>query len=314
SLALSSPLPDPAELLSIPSPSSPLSRRRILPASPSYSSRRPHSLQIQSKSPSSIAPFLPSLYTNLAAGPPLVLPAPERATHRVHRDCRGPAVRELEDGGGGQQPGAVGRRAAGLRAARARIPHWPRLPLRPRPRRGEASAYARAAAATGAWVFDVDETLLSNLPYYAQHGYGLELFDHREFDRWLETGEAPVIPSSLRLYREVRDLGFKTFLLTGRSEAHEGRKSCRGPAMYAITKAFCVAFVMTFFSVFAAVPVGGAAATFGGATAAAPKGNLHQTLPHNSASKTSLTRLTCRTTRLSSLRTSLSCIAQGART
>ncbi|XP_073364391.1 uncharacterized protein [Aegilops tauschii subsp. strangulata] len=177
-------------------------------------------------------------YTNLAAGPPLVLPAPERATHRVHRDCRGPAVRELEDGGGGQQPGAVGRRAAGLRAARARIPHWPRLPLRPRPRRGEASAYARAAAATGAWVFDVDETLLSNLPYYAQHGYGLELFDHREFDRWLETGEAPVIPSSLRLYREVRDLGFKTFLLTGRSEAHEGRKSCRGPAILLVSAGF----------------------------------------------------------------------------
>jgi hypothetical protein len=41
----------------------------------------------------------------------------------------------------------------------------------------EASAYARAAAAdtagaAHAWVFDVDETLLSNLPYYAQHGYG----------------------------------------------------------------------------------------------------------------------------------------------
>lgn len=45
----------------------------------------------------------------------------------------------------------------------------------------KASAYARAAA-TGyaaaadttqvAWVFDVDGTLLSNLPYYAQHGYG----------------------------------------------------------------------------------------------------------------------------------------------
>lgn len=45
----------------------------------------------------------------------------------------------------------------------------------------EASAYARAAApragdatdaGAGAWVFDIDETLLSNLPYYAQHGYG----------------------------------------------------------------------------------------------------------------------------------------------
>ena len=25
-------------------------------------------------------------------------------------------------------------------------------------------------------VFDVDETLLSNLPYYAQHGYGYDWF------------------------------------------------------------------------------------------------------------------------------------------
>uniref|UniRef100_A0ACD5ZPK7 Uncharacterized protein n=1 Tax=Avena sativa TaxID=4498 RepID=A0ACD5ZPK7_AVESA len=93
----------------------------------------------------------------------------------------------------------------------------------------EASAYARATAAEhgdsvaiDAWVFDVDETLLSNLPYYAQHGYGLELFDHREFDKWVERGEAPAIPSSLTLYKEVRDLGFKTFLLTGRSVGHEG--------------------------------------------------------------------------------------------
>lgn len=23
-----------------------------------------------------------------------------------------------------------------------------------------------------AWVFDIDETLLSNVPYYAAHGYG----------------------------------------------------------------------------------------------------------------------------------------------
>jgi hypothetical protein len=42
----------------------------------------------------------------------------------------------------------------------------------------ESTAYARAAAPAGAadgrdaWVFDVDETLLSNLPYYAEHGYG----------------------------------------------------------------------------------------------------------------------------------------------
>jgi predicted secreted acid phosphatase len=50
----------------------------------------------------------------------------------------------------------------------------------------------------------------------------LELFDHHAFDEWVERGEAPAIQSSLKLYKEVRDLGFKTFLLTGRSEAHQG--------------------------------------------------------------------------------------------
>ncbi|CAL5050734.1 unnamed protein product [Urochloa decumbens] len=91
----------------------------------------------------------------------------------------------------------------------------------------ESSAYARAAAplrgdGRDAWVFDIDETLLSNLPYYADHGYGLELFDHQKFDRWVERGEALAIPSSLKLYNEVRELGFKTFLLTGRNEGHLG--------------------------------------------------------------------------------------------
>ncbi|RLN19500.1 hypothetical protein C2845_PM02G45940 [Panicum miliaceum] len=90
----------------------------------------------------------------------------------------------------------------------------------------ESAAYARAAPLGGdgrdAWIFDVDETLLSNLPYYADHGYGLELFDHLEFDKWVERGEAPGIPSSLKLYKEVLELGFKAILLTGRSEGHRG--------------------------------------------------------------------------------------------
>ncbi|KAJ1442471.1 HAD-like superfamily [Sesbania bispinosa] len=42
-----------------------------------------------------------------------------------------------------------------------------------------------------AWIFDIDETLLSNLPYYAAHGYGLEVFDHEKFNEWVEKGAAP---------------------------------------------------------------------------------------------------------------------------
>ncbi|KAL9997809.1 putative Acid phosphatase [Helianthus debilis subsp. tardiflorus] len=68
------------------------------------------------------------------------------------------------------------------------------------------------------WVFDVDETLLSNLPYYGQHGYGSELFDNIQFDKWVLEGVAQAIKPSLKLYKEVQRLGFKIFLLTGRTE------------------------------------------------------------------------------------------------
>ncbi|RVW33105.1 Acid phosphatase 1 [Vitis vinifera] len=118
----------------------------------------------------------------------------------------------------------------------------------------EAAIYARtvelSADGNDVWVFDVDETLLSNLPYYAEHGWlprnllsfcwkdsgvcgrwrhalgamaatvrcHLEVFDEMEFAKWVEKATAPAIGSSLKLYEVVQSLGFKTFLLTGRSE------------------------------------------------------------------------------------------------
>ncbi|KAK4601810.1 hypothetical protein RGQ29_011075 [Quercus rubra] len=68
------------------------------------------------------------------------------------------------------------------------------------------------------WVFDIDETLLSNLPYYQFHGFGSETFDEESFDSWVDLAEAPALPASLSLYKELKQLGFKIFLLTGRSE------------------------------------------------------------------------------------------------
>lgn len=86
----------------------------------------------------------------------------------------------------------------------------------------EAGVYAMSLELSGdgkdAWVFDIDETLLSNLPYYVEHGYGLEIFDPVEFDKWVQTGMAPAIEPSLKLYEKVLEYGFKVFLLTGRSE------------------------------------------------------------------------------------------------
>ncbi|GMP74987.1 hypothetical protein CsSME_00032224 [Camellia sinensis var. sinensis] len=53
-------------------------------------------------------------------------------------------------------------------------------------------------------------------------GDGLEVFDGVEFDKWVDKAMAPPIESSLKLYEEVLKLGFKVFLLTGRSEQQRG--------------------------------------------------------------------------------------------
>lgn len=47
----------------------------------------------------------------------------------------------------------------------------------------------------------------------------LEIFDSVEFDKWVDKAIAPAIEPSLKLYEEVVGLGFKVFLLTGRSES-----------------------------------------------------------------------------------------------
>ncbi|MBA0568046.1 hypothetical protein Golob_005565 [Gossypium lobatum] len=69
-----------------------------------------------------------------------------------------------------------------------------------------------------AWVFDVDETLLTNLPYYRDHGFGSEIFNESCWDEWVAEAKAPAIPSSLKLYNGLKQMRFKIFVLTGRSE------------------------------------------------------------------------------------------------
>lgn len=69
-----------------------------------------------------------------------------------------------------------------------------------------------------AWVFDIDETLLSNVPYYQDVGFGSEIFNETSFNDWVNLADAPALPASLSFYRKLQELGFTIFLLTGRSE------------------------------------------------------------------------------------------------
>ncbi|XP_031503873.1 acid phosphatase 1-like [Nymphaea colorata] len=87
----------------------------------------------------------------------------------------------------------------------------------------EALEFARSVNMTGdgkdAWVFDIDDTLVSCLPYYAEHGYGSEVFNETTFDEWVDEGVAPALPETKKLYYELHSLGFQIFLITGRSES-----------------------------------------------------------------------------------------------
>lgn len=81
-----------------------------------------------------------------------------------------------------------------------------------------AAEWGGSASARPAWVFDVDETLLSNAPYYAVNGWGSQEFNETSFDEWVDAAKAPTLPSSLNLYNQLQGLGFHVILLTGRSE------------------------------------------------------------------------------------------------
>nr|ADE77538.1 unknown [Picea sitchensis] len=85
----------------------------------------------------------------------------------------------------------------------------------------ESIAYVNSLQLSGdgkdAWVFDVDETLISTLPYFAAHQFGGEVIAEDDFNvKWLDRAVAPALPASHKLYARLLELGFKIFLLTGR--------------------------------------------------------------------------------------------------
>ncbi|XP_027334785.1 stem 28 kDa glycoprotein-like [Abrus precatorius] len=84
----------------------------------------------------------------------------------------------------------------------------------------EAYLYAKKLNLTAKdiFVFDVDETTLSNLPYYANHGFGVEPYNPTLFNEWVDQGSALALPESLKLYNKLVSLGIKIVFLTGRPE------------------------------------------------------------------------------------------------
>lgn len=64
-------------------------------------------------------------------------------------------------------------------------------------------------------VFDLDETLLSNLPHMRAMDFG---YQPAAWDAWVARGEAPVIEPVREVYRRARRWGIEVILITARHE------------------------------------------------------------------------------------------------
>ncbi|XP_028778950.1 stem 28 kDa glycoprotein [Neltuma alba] len=85
----------------------------------------------------------------------------------------------------------------------------------------EAYFYARSLAlprdGRNIWIFDIDETSLSNLPYFVQNGFGALPYNETEFYEFLGKGVSPALPETRKLYNKLLNLGIKIVFLTGRT-------------------------------------------------------------------------------------------------
>ena len=73
----------------------------------------------------------------------------------------------------------------------------------------------RALTSKLAVVFDIDETIVSNLPHMRAMDFG---YLPAAWSEWLDRGEAPAIEPVREIYRRVRELGLSVIFITGRRE------------------------------------------------------------------------------------------------
>ncbi|KAK6161108.1 hypothetical protein DH2020_004489 [Rehmannia glutinosa] len=91
-----------------------------------------------------------------------------------------------------------------------------------------------------AWIFDIDDTLLSTVPYYKKNGYGMLIRDYYKttlevwgkyknlekgrklnttsLEEWMKQGKAPALEHSLRLFNQLKGLGVQIILVSSRKE------------------------------------------------------------------------------------------------
>ncbi|KAF2314012.1 hypothetical protein GH714_021513 [Hevea brasiliensis] len=68
------------------------------------------------------------------------------------------------------------------------------------------------------WLFDIDDTLLSTVPYFKKHQFGGEQLNLTSLEEWMRLGKAPVLEYSLKLFNELKSIGVQIILVSSRRE------------------------------------------------------------------------------------------------
>ncbi|CAB4261854.1 unnamed protein product [Prunus armeniaca] len=69
-----------------------------------------------------------------------------------------------------------------------------------------------------AWIFDIDDTLLSTVPYYKKQHFGGEKLNLTSLEEWMSQGKAPALENSLKLFNEMKARGLQIILVSSRRE------------------------------------------------------------------------------------------------
>ncbi|KAE9589772.1 hypothetical protein Lal_00021568 [Lupinus albus] len=69
-----------------------------------------------------------------------------------------------------------------------------------------------------AWVFDIDDTLLSTIPYYKNNLYGGNKLNVSDLEDWMRKGKSPALEYSLQLFNDLKSRGIQIILISTRRE------------------------------------------------------------------------------------------------
>lgn len=69
-----------------------------------------------------------------------------------------------------------------------------------------------------AWIFDIDDTLLSTVPYYKDNGFGGNKPNVTSLEDWMSQGKGTALKHSLKLFNHLKSLGVQIFIVSSRRE------------------------------------------------------------------------------------------------